>query len=69
MGKTSSTVKDRYNRKVYDALTLRLPKGQKEAVQAAADAAGESLNAYISESIARRMEQDAQTNRAGTREQ
>ena len=61
MGKTSSAVKDRYNAKAYDALTLRVPKGYKAVIQSQADAAGQSLNAYIKESIDRRMEQDKRT--------
>lgn len=55
MGKTSSAVKDRYNKKAYDSVLLRMPKGEKERVQAAADAAGKSLNAFIMDAVAAQM--------------
>ena len=51
MGKTSSAVKDRYNAKAYDRITFRVPKGQKEELQAHAEARGESLNAFIQRAI------------------
>lgn len=58
MGRTSSTVKDRYNRKVYDAVTLRVPKGQKEVIQAYAESRGESVNAFIQRAITEQMRRD-----------
>lgn len=58
MGKTSSEVKDRYNRKAYDTIMLRMYKGRKEDVQAAAERAGLSLNAYIIKAIERQMSND-----------
>ena len=39
----------------YDRVNLTMPKGRKAEIQAAAAAAGESLNAYINASIAQRM--------------
>lgn len=59
MGKTSSTVKDRYNRKAYDAIVLRVIKGRKDEIGAAAERAGLSLNAYIVKAIDRLMSEDA----------
>lgn len=47
MGKTSSKAKDRYNAKAYDELKLRVPKGQKEAIENHAKAKGESVNGLI----------------------
>ena len=61
MGKVSVEVKERYNAKVYDRVTLRLRKEtetSKEAIQAAADAAGETLNGYITKAIRERMERE-----------
>ena len=55
MGKTSSAVKNRYNAKAYDQLPIRLPKGQKATVQAAADDAGESVNQYTQKALLQRM--------------
>lgn len=59
MGRTSSTVKDRYNRKVYDEIKLRVLKGRKDEIRVAADKAGLSLNAYIVKAIDRLMSEDA----------
>ena len=55
MGKTSSAVKNRYNAKAYDQLPIRLPKGQKATVQAAADAEGVSINMYTQKALLARM--------------
>ncbi len=52
MGKTSSKVKNRYNAKAYDRITLVVPKGKKKALQAYAASQGESLNAFINRAIA-----------------
>jgi len=46
----------RYEAKVYDKILLRIPKGERERIKAAADAVGESLNAYIVKAVAARME-------------
>ena len=53
--KTSSTVKNRYNAKAYDQLPIRVPKGRKAEIQDAAEAAGDSLNAYVVGAIDERM--------------
>lgn len=42
----------------YDRVQLVLPKGEKERVQAAALASGESVNGYIGKAISQRMERD-----------
>lgn len=55
MGKTSSAVKNRYNAKAYDQLPIRIPKGQKATVQAAAEAARESVNQYTQRALLARM--------------
>lgn len=46
----------RYESKTYDKVLLRMPKGQREIIKAAADAAGESLNAYVLHAIQSRMD-------------
>jgi predicted HicB family RNase H-like nuclease len=51
MGKTSNAVKDRYNAKNYDDLRVRVPKGMKEAIQAHAEANGETVNGFINRLI------------------
>lgn len=60
MGKTSSEVKDRYNKKAYDEIKVRVKKGSKESIQKVANAQGESLNGYITEAIRRRMKSEAE---------
>ena len=61
MGKTSSAVKDRYNAKAYDDIRLRVPKGQKDKIQAFAAENGESLNGFINRVINEAMGVDKTT--------
>ena len=58
MGKTSSAVKDRYNAKTYDEIKIRVPKGQKDLIQAHAEAQGESTNGFINRAVSEAMERD-----------
>lgn len=58
MGRTSSQVKDRYNAKAYDAITFRVPKGQKEAIKAHAESRSESVNGFIGRAIREAMDRD-----------
>ena len=58
MGKTSSAVKDRYNAKAYDEIKVRVSKGQKEVIQAHAEARSESVNGFIGRAISETMERD-----------
>ncbi|MBR5537776.1 MAG: Arc family DNA-binding protein [Clostridia bacterium] len=51
MGKTSNQSKDKYNAKAYDDIRLRVPKGQKERIQAYAEQNGESLNGFLNRLI------------------
>ena len=46
----------RYEAANYDKVLVRLPKGEREQIKSAADAAGESLNAYIVGAIRDRMD-------------
>ena len=55
MGKTSNAVKDRYNAKAYDGIRLRVPKGQKEKIQAFAESNGETVNGFINRLISEAM--------------
>ena len=60
MGKTSSTVKDRYNAKTYDEIKVRVTKGQKDEIKAHADHFdGGSVNSFINRAIKAQMERDA----------
>lgn len=51
MGKTSSAVKDKYNKKAYDEIKIRVQKGKKETIQNYAASQGESVNAFITRVI------------------
>ncbi len=58
MGRTSSVVKDRYNQKVYDTVSIRVPKGWREQARDAAKSVGESLAKYIRLAVETRMVKD-----------
>ncbi len=47
MGKTSVEVKERYNKKTYEDIRIRVRKGQKAIIQTRADAVGKSINSYM----------------------
>lgn len=64
MGRTSSTVKNRYNAKAYDSIAVRVHKGEKEQIQARAASLGESVNGYICRLIAQDMEKAPAPERA-----
>ncbi len=49
MGRTSSTVKNRYNKKVYDDLRVVVPKGRKEDIENHAKEHGKSVNGLIND--------------------
>ena len=52
MSKTSSAVKERYNKKAYDKISFRLPKGKKEwLVQKAKEMGYSSVNAFITDAV------------------
>lgn len=48
----------KYMKENYDVYQIRMKKGQKETIQAAAAAAGESINQYIIAAVEQRMERD-----------
>ena len=56
---------ERYNAKAYDEIKVRVSKGRKEAIQTAAAAAGQSVNAYINQAIDARMEAPVEAQRDG----
>lgn len=47
-----------YVKKTYDRIEVKVMKGKKEAIQAHAQAQGESLNAFINRAITQTMERD-----------
>lgn len=58
MGKASTRAKNKYQAANYDRLYPIVPKGRKAVYEAAAKAAGESLNEYIVKAIEQRMERE-----------
>lgn len=57
-GKNSPESINRYMAKAYDRISLIVPKGQKELIQAHAEAHGESTNGFINRAITNQMERD-----------
>ena len=55
---------NKYMKENYDRVNLTLPKGQKDRVKARADAAGESVNAYIARAIEERMEREGEASKS-----
>ena len=51
MGKTSVEVKERYNKKAYEDIRLRVKMGQKELIQQRAAQLDKSINKYITDLI------------------
>ena len=49
-----------YVKNNYDRINVTFPKGQKEVITAAAEAAGESVNGYIKKAVEQRMQRDAE---------
>ena len=47
--------RNRYNKKAYDSLSVRFPKGKLDEIRTAAKLMGESLNGYIITAINLRM--------------
>lgn len=48
-----------YVKKNYDRIETKVAKGQKEVIQAHAEAHGESLNAFVNRAINETMERDS----------
>ena len=47
MSKTSYTVKNRWNKKAYDCIAVRLPKGSSEEVKALSESRGMSQAQFV----------------------
>lgn len=55
-GKTE--YKNNWQKENVDRINLIVPKGQKEAIKAHAEARGESVNGFVNRAIAETMERD-----------
>lgn len=61
MGKTSSTVKDRYNAKTYEEIKVRVNKGFKDKIKAHAERFDSgSVNRFINRAIENQISADQQ---------
>lgn len=58
ISKARHKANEKWNAKAYDEIKVRVPKGQKEVIQSAAEQTGESVNTYIKNAIAQRMERE-----------
>ena len=63
-GKARTKTKNKYNAKTYDSLRIVVPKGRKEIIRSCAEAAGESLNGYVTKAVDDRMDRDRSDNNA-----
>lgn len=60
-GKTSAKSKNTWIAKTYDRINLTVPKGQKDVIQAHAEARGQSVNGFINEAIDEKMEREVES--------
>lgn len=56
MAKTSASVKDRYNAKVYEQIPIRVKKGNKKLIEEYTKANGMSVNGFINSLIADKID-------------
>lgn len=56
VSKAQQKAVNKYVKNNYDKILVTVPKGDREKIKAAADAAGESVNAYIKKAVELRME-------------
>lgn len=56
MGTSATKAKNKYNSQNYERINFTIPKGEKELIKAAADAAGESVNSFIYKAVKTRLE-------------
>ena len=49
---------EKYNAKAYDTILVRVQKGQKEYIQSAAAALGETVNGFVKKAIEERIERN-----------
>ena len=58
VSKAQQRATNKYKKTNYDRLELVVPKGQKDAIKAHAEARGESVNGFVSRAISEAMERD-----------
>lgn len=62
MGSSATKAKNKYNKAVYDQISIKPPKGTKSQWQSEADKHGENLTQYITNAVKMRMESEAEQN-------
>jgi len=55
MGKTSSTVKNRWNAKTYDRICVTIPKGYGDKLKEFCEKVGKTVNVVVIDEVKRRM--------------
>lgn len=60
--RTSTTVKDRWNKKHYEQIMIRVPIGAKEEIQKLAETSGLSVAEYIRQAIRQKAEKEGRNN-------
>lgn len=58
VSKAQQKAVNKYMKEKYDRINLTVPKGQKEIIQAHAEAHSESVNGFINRAISETMERD-----------
>ena len=58
VSKAQQKAVNKYVKNNYDRINVTFPKGQKEIIMQAAEAAGESVNGYIKKAVDQRMDRD-----------
>ena len=53
-----------FNKRNYDRIEIKVPKGRKAVIKAAATAAGQSVNEFIAKAIDERLERDGDSEAA-----
>lgn len=61
ISKAQQKAVNKYVREKYDRILITMPKGRKEIIQAASEAAGQSVNAFINEAIDDRLNKENAT--------
>lgn len=59
VSKAQQRAVNKYVKNNYDRINVTFIKGQKELIQAAATAAGETVNGYIKKAVEQRMKREA----------
>lgn len=58
VSKAQQKAVQKYMTKAYDAITLRVPKGQRDIIQAHAENMGDSVNSFLQRAIKTQIELD-----------